>query len=261
MELEAGEENAEDVHPVVGVFIAFLKRDECPAKLKKDYFLEKDRTQANVSLAPQDGATVSQSQTQPEANDPHRVPDLDLIHRIMGNVVVDPAARLAQLNTGDDATDWVRAGQVGDAVWSNSIDGKLDSVIAQHQAGLLSDMSLGAHSPTLAMNNDEQRFLLSIVLLHLKCKYDPATSDPDVDPLLRLVLLGIAGTGKSFCIRTMVDFVTMITLDPASADVIAPTGAAAFNCNGSTSQRSLGFNSTCVQKALVNEEGSAAIEA
>jgi hypothetical protein len=250
MELEAGEENAEDVHPVVGVFIAFLDRDECPAKLKKDYFLEKDRTQANVSLAPQDGATVSQSQTQPEANDPHRVPDLDLIHRIMGNVVVDPAARLAQLNTGDDATDWVRAGQVGDAVWSNSIDGKLDSVIAQHQAGLLSDMSLGAHSPTLAMNNDEQRFLLSIVLLHLKCKYDAATSDPDVDPLLRLVLLGIAGTGKSFCIRTMVDFVTMITLDPASADVIAPTGAAAFNCNGSTSQRSLGFNSTSVYKKL-----------
>lgn len=241
-------ESNESNSALVDLFLQFLTRPECPQKLTREHELERDRTDSHVSRAPKEGARVSQSPTPPRPEDLDE--DEELVHRIQGAVVADPAADLASLKTGDSSTDWGAAGRVDGIAWPEVLETKLREVVAAHRGGNLTQLSLGKHSPVLAMDNEQQRMLLSIVLLHLKRHFDPQDSDPDVPLQLRLVLLGIAGTGKSFCIRNVVNFTTMMTLDTTSADVIAPTGTAACNAGGSTGQRSLGYNSVSAYEPL-----------
>jgi hypothetical protein len=58
---------------------------------------------------------------------------------------------------------------------------------------------------------------------------------------LRAILMGCGGTGKSFIINTIISIIQKVTQQNDTIQVGAPTGAAAFNVQGSTLHRLLGI--------------------
>jgi hypothetical protein len=61
-------------------------------------------------------------------------------------------------------------------------------------------------------------------------------------PILRAIVSGEAGTGKTFCIKTMIAIVVMLFGNQGTAIKLAPTGVAAAACNGEVSDKALEFN-------------------
>jgi hypothetical protein len=59
---------------------------------------------------------------------------------------------------------------------------------------------------------------------------------------LRAIVMGCGGTGKSFSINTIISIVRTMTQLNDSILVGVPTGAAAFNVQGSTLHHLLGIN-------------------
>ena len=88
--------------------------------------------------------------------------------------------------------------------------------------------------------NVQQRVLLTDVLWHLHDVHVWATGNrASAMPQLAGLCVGVAGTGKTF-IQTFVRmFCSMFTLGQHASVMVAPTGAAARNCNGSTPERAL----------------------
>jgi hypothetical protein len=70
-------------------------------------------------------------------------------------------------------------------------------------------------------------------------------------PLLRGVVTGVAGTGKSFCMALLRAFAMVHTGSPGAVFAVAPTGAAAGGIGASTADRSFRFSrSASVYKEL-----------
>ena len=66
------------------------------------------------------------------------------------------------------------------------------------------------------------------------------TNDPSYKPM-RATIMGCGGTGKSFIINTIIAMVRKLTSFNDTVQVAAPSGAAAFNVQGSTIHRLLGI--------------------
>jgi hypothetical protein len=62
--------------------------------------------------------------------------------------------------------------------------------------------------------------------------------------------MGCGGTGKSFIINTIISIVQKVTQQNDTIQVGAPTGAAAFNIQGSTLHRLLGINMSHPEELL-----------
>ncbi len=62
--------------------------------------------------------------------------------------------------------------------------------------------------------------------------------------------MGCGGTGKSFIINTIISIVQKVTQQNDTIQVGAPTGAAAFNVQGSTLHRWLGINMSQPEETL-----------
>ena len=88
--------------------------------------------------------------------------------------------------------------------------------------------------------NERQRVLLSDVLWHL---HDivawEAAANGSAMPQLSGLCVGVAGTGKTFIQAFVRMFCSMFMLQDYGTVMVAPTGAAARNCNGSTPERAL----------------------
>jgi len=86
---------------------------------------------------------------------------------------------------------------------------------------------------------DDQREVALYILDAVK-KY--ATRSRDFKPI-RLTLMGMAGSGKTVLVKTLISTVRKMFGFRRSALVCAPTGAAAFNAGGITIHKMCGFNS------------------
>ena len=63
-------------------------------------------------------------------------------------------------------------------------------------------------------------------------------NNPTYKPM-RATIVGYGGTGKSFIINTIITMIRKLTLCNDTVQVAAPSGAAAFNAQGSTIHRLL----------------------
>ena len=82
----------------------------------------------------------------------------------------------------------------------------------------------------------DQKKVLSYILQYFKRWYELDKTPEAVDTFtpLRLTLCGVAGSGKSTLISTLVTAIRKITGKTSSVYVCGPTGSAAFNAGGET---------------------------
>jgi PIF1-like helicase len=85
---------------------------------------------------------------------------------------------------------------------------------------------------------EDQKQALAVALYHIKeyCDGDLKTEDLT----MRLTVAGVAGSGKSTWINTLVSLVRKLFNNNDTVGVYGPTGSAAFNAGGETINRGLG---------------------
>ena len=104
--------------------------------------------------------------------------------------------------------------------------------------------------PIKAMNNEGQRTLLTHFIRFWRDYFTwerlPIGSpDRQVQcPVLRAIVAGEAGTGKTYCMKIMVSIVKMIFIDSDAALLFAPTGVAAAACGGNVPDKVFHFSRT-----------------
>ena len=84
-------------------------------------------------------------------------------------------------------------------------------------------------------------------------------NDPSYKPI-RATIIGSAGTGKSFIINTIISMVRTLTGSNDTVQIAAPSGAAAFNVQGSTIHNLLGVRVTNPEKGLTDNTKSRLLE-
>ena len=92
---------------------------------------------------------------------------------------------------------------------------------------------------TIESCRQDQKDVLMYLLKHLKQWLDTAQSpklQKEYEPV-RMTLCGVAGSGKSTLVNTLVTAVRKITGKTNSVYVCGPTGSAAFNAGGETCHR------------------------
>ena len=102
--------------------------------------------------------------------------------------------------------------------------------------------------------SDDQKNVLSYILQYFKRWYKLTKTSEAVETFtpLRMTLCGLAGSGKSTLIHTLVTVIRKITQTSDSMYVCGPTGSAAFNAGGESCHRL--FN---IQPKLNNSQLSA----
>ena len=86
---------------------------------------------------------------------------------------------------------------------------------------------------------DDQKKVLSYILQYFKTWYESEKTPESLEAFvpLRMTLCGVAGSGKSTLINTLVTAIRKITGKTNSVYVCGPTGSAAFNAGGETINR------------------------
>ena len=84
-------------------------------------------------------------------------------------------------------------------------------------------------------------------------------NDPSYKPM-RATIMGSAGTGKSFIINTIISMVRKLTCSNDTVQIAAPSGAAAFNVQGSTIHNLLGVRVANPEKGLTENTKSQLLE-
>jgi hypothetical protein len=84
-------------------------------------------------------------------------------------------------------------------------------------------------------------------------------NDPTYKPM-RATIMGSRGMGKSFIINTIISMVRSLTGSNDTVQIAAPSGAAAFNVQGSTIHNLLGVRVTNPEKGLMEITKSRLLE-
>ena len=98
----------------------------------------------------------------------------------------------------------------------------------------------GTHYSVEFLQTDQKKALAEV--LNVVRKYCEGFYVND-DKLLRLTVAGVAGSGKSTWINTLVSMLRKIFPTEQSVSVFAPTGCAAFNAGGETIHRGFSISS------------------
>src|SRR5207237_6690483 len=100
----------------------------------------------------------------------------------------------------------------------------------------------------------DQKEVLAYILQYFKTWYELDKTQESIKAFrpLRMTLCGVAGSGKSTLINTLVTIIRKITQKTNSVYVCGPTGSAAFNAGGETCHRLFS-----IQGRLENSELSA----
>ena len=93
----------------------------------------------------------------------------------------------------------------------------------------------------------EQQQAVVLALIDTIVKF--LNNDTKYKPL-QAIVMGCGGTGKSFIINTIISIVQKMMQQNDMIQVGAPTGAAAFNVQGSTLHRLLGKNVSHPEESL-----------
>src|SRR5688572_5600188 len=92
---------------------------------------------------------------------------------------------------------------------------------------------------TIDACSKDQKKAMAYILQCFK-RWNEVANNPELQKTftpLRMTLCGVAGSGKSTLINTLVTAIRKITQKTNSVHVVAPTGAAAFNAGGETCHR------------------------
>ena len=102
---------------------------------------------------------------------------------------------------------------------------------------------------------DDQKVVLSYILQYFKTWYELDKTPESLEAFvpLRMTLCGVAGSGKSTLINTLVTAIRKITQKTNSVYVCGPTGSAAFNAGGETCNRLFGMKSRPQESKLPAE--------
>ena len=106
------------------------------------------------------------------------------------------------------------------------------------------------------MLSDEQK---SIVYDAVDTVMKFLTNDPNYKPM-RATIMGSGGTGKSFIINTIISMVRTLTCSNDTVQIAAPSGAAAFNVQGSTIHNLLGVRVSHPEKGLTEQTKARLLE-
>ena len=92
---------------------------------------------------------------------------------------------------------------------------------------------------TIDSCRQDQKDVLMYILKHVKDWYEATQSSDcmNIFKPLRMTLCGVAGSGKSTLVNTLVTLIRKITWKTNSVYVCGPTGSAAFNAGGETCHR------------------------
>ena len=127
-------------------------------------------------------------------------------------------------------------------MWIEQEIGKLDSIhdtgyglILPHKLNKMHQLE----EYTIDSCRQDQKDVLMYILKHVKEWYDTAQSPNSKNEFkpLRMTLCGVAGSGKSTLVNTLVTAVRKISRKTNSVYVCGPTGSAAFNAGGETCHR------------------------
>ena len=77
---------------------------------------------------------------------------------------------------------------------------------------------------------DDQEQVAAFILKQIQTYCE----DPENFKPVRMTIIGLAGSGKTFVENTLVSIVRNFLNSTTSVQIVAPTGAAAFNAGGST---------------------------
>ena len=98
-------------------------------------------------------------------------------------------------------------------------------------------------------NNVRQRAIFTSVIVYLQQFVEWEARDKTTHagriqepPLFRALCCGVAGTGKTFVMKFIGLFVNLVADNAGATVTVAPTGAAAGNCAGTTADRKLSFS-------------------
>ncbi len=99
---------------------------------------------------------------------------------------------------------------------------------------------------------EDQKLVLSYILQYLKKWEELGKTKESIESFtpLRMTLCGVAGSGKSTLINTLVTAIRKITGKINSVYVCGPTGSAAFNAGGETCHRLFGIKSRLTDSKL-----------
>ena len=84
-------------------------------------------------------------------------------------------------------------------------------------------------------------------------------NDPNYKPM-RATIMGSGGTGKSFIINTIISMVRTLTCSNDTVQIAAPSGAAAFNIQGTTTHNLLGVRVSHPEKGLTQQTKARLLE-
>jgi hypothetical protein len=95
--------------------------------------------------------------------------------------------------------------------------------------------------PSMAMNNEGQRTLLTDNIRFWRTYLEWIENPIGNQPILRAIVSGEAGTGKTYCIKILLAIVSMLFGIINTALLLAPTAIAAAACGGEVPDKALGF--------------------
>ena len=133
--------------------------------------------------------------------------------------------------------------------WVEAIQQQHDKAVkdqAQAVDNLVIPTQKNGDAYDVEMLSDEQK---SIVYDAVDTVMKFLANDPDYKPL-RATIMGSGGTGKSFIINTIISMVRTLTCSNDTVQIAAPSGAAAFNVQGSTIHNLLGVRVSHPEKGL-----------
>jgi predicted nucleic-acid-binding protein/DNA replication protein DnaC len=147
-----------------------------------------------------------------------------------------------------DGTSWV------DSIREQHVNAVKDQ--AQAVDNLVIPTQKNGDAYDIEMLSDEQKSIVHDAV-HTVMKF--LTNDPNYKPM-RATVMGSGGTGKSFIINTIISMVRTLTCSNDTVQIAAPSGAAAFNVQGSTIHNLLGVRVSNPEKGLTEQTKARLLE-
>ena len=148
---------------------------------------------------------------------------------------------------------------VDGTLWVDKIRSEHDSALKE-QADSVDNLVIpkqrnGDEYDAEQMSDEQKAIVYSAVDTVIKF----LNNDPSYKPM-RATIMGSAGTGKSFIINTIISMVRKLTGSNDTVQIAAPSGAAAFNVQGSTIHNLLGVRVTNPEKGLTDNTKARLLE-
>ena len=123
----------------------------------------------------------------------------------------------------------------------DEIESWLENIIEQSKSGKQDDLQIPIRTDgseyTIDALSEDQKEALAHVLQSLQSFVLRCNIAKKDKKMLRLTVLGAAGSGKSMWINTLATLVRKMFQDASTVQIFAPTGAAAFNAGCETIHR------------------------